>query len=608
MEQIRDLHRLGPTSKKYTHPCPTVEYPLTALNYSCLHVFGGICFVHLLAHERKKFSKQAAMCVFVGHSADQTGFLCYDPLIRHVRIPRHVIFMRSVPHYHSIAKSTNSQLSFLPDFSDSIDASPAPCRNLTSTTGDTTKPLLVYERRSKRDQPPASLVPQPKQSPSFSQLTNTIDLIKCANLTNQKCVDTPVEANLKLKKDAGERRYDPTHFRQLYSWYLEEVKQYLVLEYLPLEAWQATLPSSLTFLIKRTACMHMIINNIQHNAEANSVQCLHFNVLPSNNIGTKETREPNQYISSIPAPSSETQLYEKDRRIVIGLHFIGLSGPVSFSVGVQTANNPTAPLLSRQSLSTHSIRPAIKERCVPIFIDMAKDAETSKPKHLDPTSEYYLSSQANSATAGDQTVHLRDGPGARFVIGWATHRRNVIAALVLLRLGRGRGHGSPAMPQNVAGSSSGPLQASTAATQNNSPFLSQAQAAATTALPSPTPEQMQRLITFLESSPSGTDSLVATDANCFVAFSHDICVLQDRTSKSPIGLGKMHRGVFVFQPLPAAIVAVVSESESYELWHRRMGHPSSQPLIHLPTVSVVSPSLKTICDVCCRAKHTRTVL
>ncbi|KAK3016293.1 hypothetical protein RJ639_007613 [Escallonia herrerae] len=71
----------------------------------------------------------------------------------------------------------------------------------------------------------------------------------------------------------------------------------------------------------------------------------------------------------------------------------------------------------------------------------------------------------------------------------------------------------------------------------------------------------------------------------------------------------MHRGVFVFQPLSTATVASVSESESesYELWHRRMGHPSSQPLIHLPTVSVVSPSLKTICDVCCRAKHSRTV-
>ncbi|KAK2978460.1 hypothetical protein RJ640_003214 [Escallonia rubra] len=102
-------------------------------------------------------------------------------------------------------------------------------------------------------------------------------------------------------------------------------------------------------------------------------------------------------------------------------------------------------------------------------------------------------------------------------------------------------------------------------------------------------------------------SCLATDANCFVAFSHDICVLEDRTSKSPIGLGKTHRDVFVFQPFPTATMAIVSESESYELWHRRMGHPSSQPLIHLPTVLVVSSSFKTICDVCCRAKHTRTV-
>ncbi|KAK2966757.1 hypothetical protein RJ640_003070 [Escallonia rubra] len=30
---------------------------------------------------------------------------------------------------------------------------------------------------------------------------------------------------------------------------------------------------------------------------------------------------------------------------------------------------------------------------------MAKDAETSKPKHLDPTSEYYLSNQANSSNS-----------------------------------------------------------------------------------------------------------------------------------------------------------------------------------------------------------------
>ncbi|KAK3035781.1 hypothetical protein RJ639_033510 [Escallonia herrerae] len=339
---------------------------------------------------------------------------------------------------------------------------------------------------------------------------------------------------------------------------------------------------------------------------------------------------------------------------------------------------------------------------------MAKDAETFKPKHLNPTSEYYLSSQANSATTGDPDRTPTGRPWCTFChrVGHTQEKCYRRLGIALPSKGRGRGRGSPAMSQNAVGSSSGPLQASAAATQNNNPSLSQAQAAATSALPGLTPEQMQRLITFLESSPSGTDSLVgkslppthtwlidsgashhmtgnlnffssiwdippspvglpdglqtnaikagsvsladditlrhvlyvpnlavnliyvsclATDANCFVAFSNDICVLQDRTSKSLIGLGKMHRGMFVFQPLSTATVvqplstatvvqplstatvAAVSESESYELWHRRMGHPSSQPLIHLPTVSVVSPSLKTICDVCCRAKHSRTV-
>ncbi|KAK3040437.1 hypothetical protein RJ639_028686 [Escallonia herrerae] len=75
---------------------------------------------------------------------------------------------------------------------------------------------------------------------------------------------------------------------------------------------------------------------------------------------------------------------------------------------------------------------------------MAKDAETSKPKHLDPTLEYYLSSQANSELSS---------------------------------------RGSPAMSQNAIGSSSGPLQAFATAIQNNNPSLSQAQAAATFALP-----------------------------------------------------------------------------------------------------------------------------
>ncbi|KAK3015518.1 hypothetical protein RJ639_005766 [Escallonia herrerae] len=50
---------------------------------------------------------------------------------------------------------------------------------------------------------------------TVNQRKYTMDLIKCANLTDQKCIDTLMEPDLKLKKDAGERLSDPTHYRQL---------------------------------------------------------------------------------------------------------------------------------------------------------------------------------------------------------------------------------------------------------------------------------------------------------------------------------------------------------------------------------------------------------
>ncbi|KAK3034689.1 hypothetical protein RJ639_032450 [Escallonia herrerae] len=249
--------------------------------------------------------------------------------------------------------------------------------------------------------------------------------------------------------------------------------------------------------------------------------------------------------------------------------------------------------------ATHSIRPAVKERCVSIFIDMAKDAETSEPKHLNLTSEYYLSGQANSGNSltkdtlkGDNYVaweqsailtlksHNKlafiDGritkpdPKSEDFLAWdityqflmglddkyATLRTQIknmdpfpnidkvyamvmqeeshqgiigsrdttpavgfhaqngppiarssglVSAIVrdpnctpigrpwcmfchrvghtqekyyrrlgIASPGKGRGRGSPAMSQNILDSSSGPLQASTATTQNNSPSLGQA--------------------------------------------------------------------------------------------------------------------------------------
>ncbi|GKV37328.1 hypothetical protein SLEP1_g45367 [Rubroshorea leprosula] len=86
-------------------------------DYSRLHVFGCVCFVHLPSHERTKLSNQAAMCVFVGYGIDQKGFLCYDPKIGRIRISRHVVFLENLFYFDVIAKPNNSSPSVLHDFS-----------------------------------------------------------------------------------------------------------------------------------------------------------------------------------------------------------------------------------------------------------------------------------------------------------------------------------------------------------------------------------------------------------------------------------------------------------------------------------------------------------
>lgn len=53
-----------------------------------------------------------------------------------------------------------------------------------------------------------------------------------------------------------------------------------------------------------------------------------------------------------------------------------------------------------------------------------------------------------------------------------------------------------------------------------------------------------------------------SNANCNVMFSANLCVLQDRITRNPIGLGKLQKGVFMFQPVPAASVAAVTGEET----------------------------------------------
>lgn len=58
------------------------------------------------------------------------------------------------------------------------------------------------------------------------------------------------------------------------------------------------------------------------------------------------------------------------------------------------------------------------------------------------------------------------------------------------------------------------------------------------------------------------------------------------------------------------IVAAVTAKDinTFEMWHKRMGHPAFKVVCSLHVVSVSSTyeALKKVCDVCLRAKHTRS--
>ena len=65
-----------------------------APNYSNLHIFGCVCFVHLPPHERNKLTAQSIKCAFLGYVGTQKGFICYDSLACRNCVSQNVIFLK----------------------------------------------------------------------------------------------------------------------------------------------------------------------------------------------------------------------------------------------------------------------------------------------------------------------------------------------------------------------------------------------------------------------------------------------------------------------------------------------------------------------------------
>lgn len=92
-----------------------------------------------------------------------------------------------------------------------------------------------------------------------------------------------------------------------------------------------------------------------------------------------------------------------------------------------------------------------------------------------------------------------------------------------------------------------------------------------------------------------------------ITFTEDLCFLQDRTTKTLIGAGEECGGVYVFRGVMGAQAQAAASMGVRDLWHRRLGHPSSRILSYLSSqVDVGKPAeTEVICDTCFRAKQTR---
>ncbi|KAJ4769803.1 Retroelement pol polyprotein-like [Rhynchospora pubera] len=101
-------------------------------------------------------------------------------------------------------------------------------------------------------------------------------------------------------------------------------------------------------------------------------------------------------------------------------------------------------------------------------------------------------------------------------------------------------------------------------------------------------------------------SKLIEDNQCIVTFTDTMCVVQDLTTRMPIGVGKLRDGVYFYHSMTTATASHVKK-EDYMLWHRRMGHPSTQISWPFPVVKNDNSDLKSVCEICLQAKQTKDV-
>ncbi|XP_074270762.1 uncharacterized protein LOC141594659 [Silene latifolia] len=102
-------------------------------------------------------------------------------------------------------------------------------------------------------------------------------------------------------------------------------------------------------------------------------------------------------------------------------------------------------------------------------------------------------------------------------------------------------------------------------------------------------------------------SQLSDDLNCEFVTNSAMCIIQDRATREMIGTGDRLDGLYyLHQAQPTAALSTITVSASFNLWHKRLGHPSEQVVQLLPFFRSNKQSLSKPCEVCHRAKHIRS--
>ncbi|KAL2230371.1 UNVERIFIED_CONTAM: Retrovirus-related Pol polyprotein from transposon RE1 [Sesamum indicum] len=111
-------------------------------------------------------------------------------------------------------------------------------------------------------------------------------------------------------------------------------------------------------------------------------------------------------------------------------------------------------------------------------------------------------------------------------------------------------------------------------------------------------------------------SQLCTNSSYSFYFTKSGCILQDQDTKDVMAKGTLTRKLYIVQSsvckpsvystVSSPLACSATENCNNTLWHRRMGHVSMLAIKKIPDCKINDDSLEVICDICPKAKQSRT--